>query len=126
MFCPQCGKENQEGTTYCGSCGYNIGVPGANPGYSQSNTVYIAPQKSTGLGIILSVICVGLGHLYAGLITKGLLLIVVYTVLWVLMFFTFFITAIIAIVIWIWAIYDTNKSINQYNEHVRKTGNPPW
>jgi ATP/ADP translocase len=32
----------------------------------------------------------------------------------------------IALVMWIWGIYDVNKTINEYNQHVRSTGNPPW
>jgi TM2 domain-containing membrane protein YozV len=68
---------------------------------------------------------VGLGHLYAGLITKGLLLIVAYFILLVIGALTI-IGLILPLILWIWGLYDTNKTINRYNEQLRKTGNPPW
>ncbi|MGE0015415.1 MAG: zinc-ribbon domain-containing protein [Candidatus Methanomethylophilaceae archaeon] len=128
MFCQKCGKENEDSTAYCSSCGNRLGASENNPSYPQndnSNTIYVAPQKSTGLGIILSFLFVGLGHLYAGLITKGLLLIVAYFILLVIGALTI-IGLILPLILWIWGLYDTNKTINRYNEQLRKTGNPPW
>lgn len=83
------------------------------------------PLKSAGVGIILSIIFVGLGHLYAGLIGKGIVLLIVYVVLFAIGALTLF-GLILPLILWIWGIYDTNKNIKIYNEQVRRTGNPPW
>lgn len=87
--------------------------------------MYSIPQKSTGIGIVLSFLWVGLGHLYAGQIGKGLGLMVAYIALLVISIFLLF-PAIIALVLWLWAMFDTRDVINQYNEYTRRTGNPPW
>ena len=128
MYCRKCGKDNPDESMYCGECGASLHGSEIVPqgtAYGSSNVNPSAPQKSTGIGIILSIICVGFGHLYAGLISKGILLFLVYTVLIVLSAMFIF-PFIIAIVMWIWGIYDVNNLIKQYNQQIRQTGNPPW
>ena len=85
-----------------------------------------APQKSTGIGIILAFIIPGAGHMYAGKISEGIMIFIIYVVLMAIGWIFFFFTWIIALVLWIWNIYDANKKINEYNECIRRTGNPPW
>ena len=137
MYCSKCGKDNPDDAVFCRDCGASLnGSRSTSPGaaYGNNNIYAVAPQKSTGLGIILSILYVGLGHLYAGAITKGILLIVIFTLLGSAMLvslviysiFSMFILVIVALILWIWSIYDTSKMINQYNQHIRSTGNPPW
>lgn len=136
MYCSKCGKDNPDDAAFCRDCGAILnGSRFASPGaaYGNNNIYAVAPQKSTGVGIILSILYVGLGHLYAGAITKGILLVVIFTVLGSVMLvllatysiFSIFIF-ISTLILWIWSIYDTSKTINQYNQHIRNTGNPPW
>lgn len=97
-------------------------VPQGSP-YGGNN--YPEPLKSAGIGIILSFLFVGLGHLYAGQISKGIILFVVSVVLMTLsILFIFPLFAVF--ILWIWAMYDVNNTIKQYNQHIRNTGNPPW
>ena len=137
MYCRKCGKDNPDHAAYCGDCGANLNGSSSPPqgvGYGNNNLYGVAPQKSAGLGIVLSVICVGLGHLYAGAISKGLILMVLYTILVSIAFLSLIILNaplmiilfISSLILWIWSIYDTNNLINQYNQHIRNTGNPPW
>lgn len=128
MFCPKCGKDNPDDSAHCGSCGANLSgsAPASQAAYGGNNVYAAAPQKSTGLGIVLSIIWVGLGHLYAGQIGKGIMLMIVYIVLFALSPFTLFITAFVAFILWLWSIFNVNKLINEYNQHIRSTGNPPW
>ncbi len=137
VYCRNCGKDNPDNSVYCGDCGANLNGSGATQQrapYGGNNFYAAAPQKSAGLGIVLSVFWVGLGHLYAELMLKGLMLIVVFALLVSGMFVSLFIysvagmllLSIATLVLWVWSIYDVNKMINQYNQHIRSTGNPPW
>ncbi|HKM13541.1 MAG TPA: zinc ribbon domain-containing protein [Candidatus Methanomethylophilaceae archaeon] len=128
MYCRKCGKDNPDDAIFCKECGANLNgsevVPQGTP-YGSNNYHASALQKSTGIGIILSIICVGFGHLYAGQISKGIILFIIFTVLMALSLVLYF-PVLIALVMWIWGIYDVNNTINQYNQHIRNTGNPPW
>lgn len=127
MFCSKCGYDNPEESEYCISCGNPMTATIVNddrPSHVQSS--YVLPQKSTGLGIVLSFILLGLGHLYTGLVGKGIILIIISIVLWTLSILTLGITAVIYVVLWIWGMYDVNNKINEYNEHLRRVGSPPW
>jgi hypothetical protein len=138
------------GSAFCPNCGAPIG-PGYN-GPAYGVPVYSAtPQKSTGIAIVLAFLVPGLGHLYAGKITRGILIMsfgiavsiislviffgmgtlsydnYVYADDWIFGYLLFLIVVgIVDFVIWVWNIYDVNKVVNEYNAHVRSTGNPPW
>ncbi len=122
MFCSKCGYDNPEESEYCTSCGNPMTATIVNdkaPQHTQSS--YVLPPKSTGLGIVLSFLLLGLGHLYTGLIGKGIILMILSIVLLALG-----ITAVIYVILWIWGMYDVNKKINEYNEYLRRVGSPPW
>lgn len=142
MFCRKCGKENPDDATFCNSCGSNLNSDSYqnpytnqqarydsdpnctyNPRYD-SRPPYRMEMKSTGLGLILSFLLAGLGHLYAGRINKGLGILVAYVLLWATYFFI--ITGLIAFILWIWAMVDVYREINDYNEYLARTGHPPW
>jgi TM2 domain-containing membrane protein YozV len=84
------------------------------------------PLKNAGLAAVLAFLWAGLGHIYLGLITKGILYMVLTVVLVILSVFTFGITLIIWFIFWIWQIYDAYKLANQYNSSVQQTGRAPW
>ncbi|MFA6680080.1 MAG: zinc ribbon domain-containing protein [Candidatus Methanomethylophilaceae archaeon] len=124
MYCPKCGKQLTDDVSFCSFCGANILADTPSPA-NNLNTMYIAPQKSTGIGIILAFLIPGSGHMYAGLITKGILIFIAFVIM-VALGCMFLFPWIIAVVIWLWNIYDANSKINEYNSYVRKNGNPPW
>lgn len=172
MYCPNCGKVILDDETVCSSCGDNLDIDalpvhtspqGAAPlnTTSQGTTpldtspatpldtspqgatiVYLAPQKSVGVGVVLSFLLAGLGHLYAEQIGKGLCLAIAYIALLTFtqiltltelltlepLEFTVFLlfTIIVAFALWLWALFDTREIINRYNRYTRRTGNPPW
>ena len=142
MYCQKCGNEIDDSATYCSSCGTSQNQSQQNNNYGQSNQQnngYGQPsygpnnsyngshpqEKNTGLALILSFFIIGAGHLYVGKVTDGIVLFIAAVVMAVLGWLFLF-PYIISIIIWIWALYDTNKKANEYNNALRQTGNPPW
>lgn len=82
-------------------------------------------MKSNGIAAVLSFLVPGLGQVYNGQLTRGLLLILVAIVVlavgWILLF-----PVVLYIVLWVWSIYDAYSKANVYNASVKETGNPPW
>lgn len=121
---------------FCVSCGNNLNLdlitdPSCPPSNQCDRVVYVMPQKSAGTGIVLSFLFAGLGHLYAEQIGKGLLFMIIY---FALMFFMIILAiyglfmivgGVLVLAFWVWAMYDVNKIIKDYNEHIRLTGRPP-
>ena len=149
MYCQRCGKEINDYSTFCSSCGASTdgGTQTNNiPNYGPQNNAYVySREKSNGVGIILGFFIPGLGHLYAGKIGRGLLIMFAGIMISVVLMFGFLsalsvdstgafvgasiflmIFPIIYFAIWIWNMYDVNKIIKEYNECLRRTGNPPW
>jgi TM2 domain-containing membrane protein YozV len=147
MYCPSCGKDSAPGAKFCENCGTILpteqnaqnpnqqyaqapppgaGQPyGAPPAYGQPAYPAV-PLKNAGIAAVLAFLIAGLGHIYLGLVTKGILYIVLTIVLWILAVFTLGITLIIYVIFWIWQIYDAYKLANQYNSTVQQTGRAPW
>ena len=70
-------------------------------------------QKNPGVAAVLSALWVGLGQIYNGEIGKGLVLIVVYIISWVLIFV--FIGLVTTPIIWIYGIYDAYNTAKEIN-----------
>ncbi len=111
-----------------------------------------APLKSEVLSLILAFLIPGAGHLYVGRLTRGLVVLVVYYGISAIMIMTMFaaipglftgdvmmdgslevsvliafiILSMIALVIWIVQLIDAYNLTKQYNDTVRRTGQPPW
>jgi len=86
----------------------------------------MAQMKNAGIAAVLAFLIAGLGHIYLGLITTGIMYIILMVVLWILGIFTFGIGFIIYIVFWLWQIYDAYNKANQYNAALQQTGRAPW
>lgn len=106
-YCPSCGREIDVQAEYCPYCGTRVG---------HSPTPIPPPKtKSEALAVILSVLLPGLGQVYNGQITKGILVIILAVILGIL-FGLFCLTAIASMALWFWSIfdaYDTARRINQ-------------
>jgi TM2 domain-containing membrane protein YozV len=117
-FCENCGKPLGENTTYCESCGAKVGntdppipMSTGNQGAVPVQTAHAAAQvqkKNPWISLILSLIITGVGQIYNGQIKKGIILlvafIVVYLIFWPL-----------ALIIWIFGMYDAYSTAGKIN-----------
>lgn len=151
MFCPKCGKDASVDAKFCENCGTAMNsVPSAQPAYQaeyyapQSGPQYppnggygpqpagygpqpmygAVPMKSSGVAAILAILIPGLGHIYVGKITDGIIYLILAIVLGFLLFLI--VPIILLLVLWIWQIYDAYNKANEYNAAVQQTGRAPW
>lgn len=71
-------------------------------------------QKSKLIGIILNVIIPGLGYGYVGKWGEGIVIFVLYMIMWFLGLILI-LPLIIAFIIWIYSLVKTNEMIDRYN-----------
>ncbi|HGJ65047.1 TPA: hypothetical protein ENS27_06605 [bacterium] len=70
-------------------------------------------MKNPGVAAVLSFFFCGLGQIYNGQILKGIMMFVVYSISWFLMYVIIgFITTPI---LWIWGIYDAYRTAEKIN-----------
>ena len=82
-------------------------------------------EKSVVVSLILSFLLTGLGQLYNGEISKGVIFLVVAIILWILTVLTLFL-CVVAIPFWIYGMYDAYTRPEEFNRALRATGRPPW
>ena len=135
MNCPKCGKDNPVGSKFCSGCGGSLSessqnnTPPPNNGYNHNQR---PPQwKSEGTTLILIIILGifglgGIGHIYLGNITRGIVILIVGIILLLASAVTFGIGLIILIPFAIWVVFDSRKQCKYYNDHLEQTGRPPW
>lgn len=142
MFCGKCSKENSDESKFCVECGEpmsdsstkNISSPNNNnpaPNYGHSPNQRPAQWKSEGTTLILTIILGifgfgGIGHIYLGNITRGIVILIVGIILLGVAIVTFGIGLVILIPFAIWVVYDARKQCKHYNDHLEQTGKPPW
>ena len=70
----------------------------------------------------------GIGHIYAGRIRRGVVLLVVLLVTGTLAVFFWIVVvpAILHIILVVWTIYDARNVCKEYNTVLADTGRPPW
>jgi TM2 domain-containing membrane protein YozV len=73
----------------------------------------------------LSLLLTGLGQLYNGEISKGVIFLVVGIILAILTVLTTFL-CIVWLPFWIYGMYDAYTRAEEYNRALRATGRPPW
>ena len=135
-FCSRCGSQVPEGAQFCDRCGSPMG--GGFQSYSQGNQTtmsytYRKDEKEIILAVVLSLIIPGVGQIYCGRIGRGIGILVL-TGLFGLMSFIpllfifdpasfnfagFFalmvVVSIIALIFYIWQIYDAYRCADDYN-----------
>lgn len=145
------------GARFCSNCGGSLSAPPGGPTpipptYGQgyyARPYYGYPavqQKDPGIAAILALLAgiiglMGMGHIYLGRITRGLIILVGGIVLWSLAFFFLFagvfgptgilwifslVCLIGVLVLLVWQVYDAHALAKQYNEVVQRTGHAPW
>lgn len=83
-------------------------------GNNQQNNQIPQNQKSKAVGIILNILLVGLGYAYVGKWGEGIVLFVVYLLMWFLGFLLIF-PFLIAFALWVYSLVKTNEMIDKYN-----------
>jgi TM2 domain-containing membrane protein YozV len=141
-YCAVCGKSLLVTEQFCASCGTSntlyrepvsntqdnhatpAGAAGYNPYKNPTTAVLIAA-----IGGLFGVS--GMGHMYVGKVTKGILILVAGLILAVVGGLTAaFLVGIPLLIgylaLWIWQIFDARKLANQYNEYLKTNGKQPW
>ena len=104
--CPNCGAGLQAGATKCVKCGSAIDVQQAAPG-AAAQPAMVPPKKvSVFLAALLGFLITGLGHIYIGQKTKGIVLLVVWLAFWVIDFVTCGIGFVLHLLIWLVMLID--------------------
>jgi TM2 domain-containing membrane protein YozV len=124
-FCENCGKPLGENTTYCESCGAKAGD--ADPAIATSTsgnqrTVPVQTDQETArvqkknplIALILSLIITGVGQIYNGQVRKGVILLVVF-------FIVFIIFWPLALIVWLYGMYDAYTTAGTINNGDRIT-----
>lgn len=103
MFCENCGKEISNNARFCGNCGNQI---------KKTNNI-VTEEKNMILALFLSIFLVGLGLVYAGDKKKGIILFIAILIFYRIRKFEIFF--VIAIILWVYAIYETYKKVKRAN-----------
>ena len=120
VICPNCGKNTPEGK-FCESCGASVQTTQTFQQPVAQQPVYAAQQpaaammqkKSAGVAVILSFFLPGLGQIYNGQIGKGIILIILSVVFWLLS--SIVIGIPLYIILWIYGMYNAYSTANQIN-----------
>ena len=120
VICPNCGKNTPEGK-FCESCGASVQTTQTFQQPVAQQPVYAAQQpaaammqkKSAGVAVILSFFLPGLGQIYNGQIGKGIILIILSVVFWLLS--SIVIGIPLYIILWIYGMYNAYSTANKIN-----------
>jgi len=128
MFCSGCGSRLNDSQSFCATCGRPSGAnysaapsTGVAPAPSPSavtapvaqQVIILKSAKSPGTAVVLSFFWAGLGQIYNGEIGKGIVLIILHAISWLLMFVVIgFITTPI---LWIYGMIDAYKTAEKIN-----------
>jgi TM2 domain-containing membrane protein YozV len=104
-YCHQCGTEIIEEATTCPNCGV-----------LQTGKSTTGELKNPGFAAILSFLIVGVGQIYNGQIGKGILLIVIQVINFIIMLFTLFLWAPVYLAVFAYAIWDAYNVAKEINE----------
>jgi TM2 domain-containing membrane protein YozV len=130
MYCPQCGNEVQQSSSFCPKCGSTM-----NPNSTAANNFYTASvmvnKKSEGLALILSFFIPGVGQMYVGRIGRGAaILIGFYLSIFIIIAFALvllLLPILIPFVIWLFGVIDAYRLAKKYNQQLLfNDGQPPW
>lgn len=127
MYCQNCGAQLPDGAKFCDRCGAKTGVEGTGSSTSEYDMASImVNKKSEALALILSLIIPGLGQIYIGQMSKGIMMIVAAIIIGALSLFLLF-PVIIYLVLWIYGMYDAFQGAKEYNRYLLDhKGQPPW
>lgn len=156
MYCSQCGSQLPDNTKFCPSCGAGIVTgpspyPGSNGPHTYNPYLYYQ-MKNTGLSLLLAFFIPGAGHIYAGKITKGLMIMGIFFLVGATTFISMFfalglssaavmilpyqltaeltafmvVVSVLLLVVWIYQLFDAYSVTKKYNDALLATGQEPW
>lgn len=108
MFCTKCGNANRDDAKFCRACSTALAAPATTV-----RTPVPAAPKSPGVAAVLSFFVCGLGQIYNGQISKGILMIVAYMVSAMLIFLA--VGIITTPILWIWGMVDAYSTAERIN-----------
>jgi len=129
MFCSGCGRQMDAGQQFCAGCGAKnpaiqptsmVATAGTGVAPAQqipAQQIIVVSEKSPGLAAVLSFFWAGLGQIYNGEISKGILLIVAFAISCglIAVVIGFFTTPIL----WIYGMIDAYKTAEKFNATLR-------
>jgi TM2 domain-containing membrane protein YozV len=134
-FCAHCGAAISPEAISCPKCG-QPNTAGTSTSLTASAQTRQLPYKSPGTAALIAIIggifgFMGIGHIYAGKVGKGIFILIGGIVLFFIGIFTLFILIGIPLLIvyagvWIWQIFDARSTARKFNERVQATGKEPW
>lgn len=116
--CTRCSTPLNGWTDACGNCGYVAGVgQPAVPAPHPQTALHVVPAKSSGVGVLLSFLWLGDGHLYVGNIGLGVGLIVFdfFLVLFSLIPFVWILTFPVWLIAFIFVAINVSNEANAFN-----------
>ena len=132
-FCSHCGAEISPEDSSCPKCSK---VTGPATTTTTTTTPSYNPYKNPTTAALIAIIggifgFMGIRHIYAGRIAKGIFIMIGGIVLFYAGILTLIILVGIPLLIiyagiWIWQIFDARNTARNFNEHVQATGREPW
>ncbi len=128
MFCSGCCRQMDAAQQFCPGCGLKNPAPqstsmvasagtGVAPAQIPAQQIIVVAEKSPGLAAVLSFFWAGLGQIYNGEISKGIVMMVAYVVSCILM--AAVIGFITTPILWIYGMVDAYKTAEKFNAGLR-------
>lgn len=131
-FCGKCGKPISSGR-YCTHCGSNSS---GNTSESTQRIGRPVEWKSESATLLLSILLglfgiAGVGHMYVGQVGKGVGILIVGLLIFVIGIVTLIILIGVVVLIlyipfFIWQVMDSRKLCREYNDYMEKNNRAPW
>jgi len=132
-FCANCGASKSKENDFCPKCGTGVNSQQNSPQQNNPNQTRQRPYewKSEGTTLILTIVLGifgfgGIGHIYLGNITRGIVILIVGIVLLLVAIFSMGIGLIILIPFAIWVVFDARSKCKFYNDYLEQNQRPPW
>jgi TM2 domain-containing membrane protein YozV len=124
MFCSGCGRQMDAAQQFCPGCGLknpalqSAGiVASAGTGVAPAQQIIVVAEKSPGLAAVLSFFWAGLGQIYNGEISKGIVLMVAYVISCLMMWVI--VGLITTPILWIYGMVDAYRTAEKFNAGLR-------
>lgn len=132
-FCGKCGASKGAENDFCPKCGAGANSQQNRSQQNNPNRMNQRPYewKSEGTTLILTIVLGifglgGIGHIYLGNITRGIVILIVGIILLLVAMFSMGIGLIILIPFAIWVVFDARNQCRFYNDYLEKNQRSPW